>query len=325
VVDDGRQKFPRLVALSAVRDSRGLSKAEKLILFTLISHAGSDGTCFPSYETLAEECDMGRGRVAEAIGTLLARTDGPIKLVRAHRARTDGSGGRSSNMYRLQLSPAGGRNPGVVESAEGTQPGEGLSLEIEGVESPNAGGVESRPGTGSSPMKLSNEAHQDLATDKPSQTSAPEFALEAPKQEAKRGKRRPKESEPNPDVNVLREHHRSEHLRVLGVEPVYTSGQHARAGKAWKELLSVRAVDVAKTIITAALEDRFAVDPWTIVTQQNKFASGKPRARGRGYQPQDGSAELLTLGRRTRAGDLLPDQLARIREQEARELEEALS
>jgi hypothetical protein len=150
------------------------------------------------------------------------------------------------------------------------------------------------------------------------------FALEAPKP-----KRKKAEQQTDPNVNVLRDWHRSEHARIRGAEPVYTSNQHAAAGKSWKELLSIRSVDEAKAIITAALTEGFNVDPWAILKAQNKLATGASPRGGRNYQPQAGSPELLALGRgKTRAADLLPDQLARIREQEAieaRELEEALS
>jgi hypothetical protein len=167
-------------------------------------------------------------------------------------------------------------------------------------------------------MKLSNEAHQDLASDKPTQASTAAFALEAQdREQSKVRKRKPKAdgTAPNPNVNVLRDWHRTEHARLRGAEPTYTSNQCAAAGKAWKDLLTVRSLDEAKGIITRALAESagYHVDPWAILKAQNRYAGSATPDTRRRYEPQATTPALANLGREagqrlSHAANLIPTE-----------------
>jgi hypothetical protein len=55
----------------AIRDVRGLSRSDKLVLWTLFAHADwKFGTCYPAVATLEAESGLGRRTVQRAIGTL---------------------------------------------------------------------------------------------------------------------------------------------------------------------------------------------------------------------------------------------------------------
>jgi hypothetical protein len=291
-----RARFNPLKALNALRDARSYSKAEKLVLVMVVSHTDRYGTSYPSLDTLAVECAMARSVVATAVANLLKRTDGPVQITASHQGRRDGSGGRGPNRYQLRLSPAGGRKVAAVESGGRTEVDGDLSPKSGGVESEKRG-LESDRRTGRYPEEeIQRKGTRDLARSKSAPTPAPAVLKLTNPKPAKA------KAPADPNVTVLRDWHRSEHLRLRGAEPKYTSSQHAAAGKAWKDLLSVRTVVEGKQIITAGLTEGFAVDPWLIVKQQNKLATGNAgTGRGR-YQPQAITPELSGLGRAAGAG-----------------------
>ncbi len=134
-------RFSKLQALTVVRDARDLSKTEKLVLTMLISRTDVEGTCFPSLGTVAEDCDLARSVVAAVVSALAKRATGKLVLSIQHRGRADGSGGRSSNLYRLTLNPSAGLKGAPVKSTERTQVQGELILKSEGVESEKGGGL----------------------------------------------------------------------------------------------------------------------------------------------------------------------------------------
>lgn len=96
--------FPRLTALSNIRDDRRLSKHAKLVVCMLISHADNKGECYPGLDTLAAECKMARSCVSEALDEIEALGEtAPVVVRRQPRAREDGARGRTSNLYVLTL------------------------------------------------------------------------------------------------------------------------------------------------------------------------------------------------------------------------------
>jgi hypothetical protein len=89
--------FPKLEALSAIRDDRELGKYAKLVFFVLLSHADAEGFCFPGLETLALECGIGRTAVVAAVRELEIHS----WVARRRRTNSSTSGGRASNGYSL--------------------------------------------------------------------------------------------------------------------------------------------------------------------------------------------------------------------------------
>ncbi len=153
--------FPRFELQGAIRDARCYSRSEKAVLNAIVSRANNAGACWPPYEVLASDTGYSRAAVAAALASLQTRTDGPLRLTVQHQGKRDGSGGRGSNVYRVELNPVAGLKPvesipetqRAVESKEKTQPApavEELSPEIDGL-SPKMQAVESSQWTGSSP------------------------------------------------------------------------------------------------------------------------------------------------------------------------------
>ncbi|MCV6612423.1 MAG: DnaT-like ssDNA-binding domain-containing protein [Amphritea sp.] len=66
----------------------------KLVLIKLADNANDKGECWPSYQHVADQCEMGRSTVKQHIKTLA--NDGFIEI----EGRNDG---KSSNLYRLTL------------------------------------------------------------------------------------------------------------------------------------------------------------------------------------------------------------------------------
>lgn len=91
------QKMSHYMTALAMRQ-RGLKPATKIVLYWLADHHNeTTGDCFPSYSTLAKECEMDRATVIRHINELIE-----LRLIeRVERTRENGS--RTSNGYRLSL------------------------------------------------------------------------------------------------------------------------------------------------------------------------------------------------------------------------------
>jgi hypothetical protein len=301
--------FSKLHALSAVRDDRTLSKAERLVLVMLISHAKHDtGECFPSLDLLADECDMARSVVAAAVSSLRARgAASPVRVTVVRRARVEGRG-RESNVYRLDLSPAGGLKSRDQSTAAGLRSGD---------LSPKIGRPKSEKGPDLSPaggLEAGKEAGQEAGKRSAPTSGAGSFTLEAPTPKAKSTPRkRPQNGNrsgvPDPRVSLLWDHHHAEYERLRGVKPIFTESQRGAAGRAWKEMLAAldgapavgkdRAAEEGRQIITAALVEGFHVKPSAIVANMNNFrGTGRPRGRGLvDVQPGDVRPEVEAAAR----------------------------
>lgn len=75
--------------------------AEKLVLFCLADHVNekSDGVCWPSYATMARECELTRDWIRKIMDELIER-----KLI-SKEPRYASNGHPRSNSYRLLFSP----------------------------------------------------------------------------------------------------------------------------------------------------------------------------------------------------------------------------
>ena len=77
---------------------KNLKPAAKIVLYWLADHHNeSTGACFPSFSTLAEECEMDRATVIRHINSLCEM--GLVKRIERNRE----NGSRSSNGYSLSL------------------------------------------------------------------------------------------------------------------------------------------------------------------------------------------------------------------------------
>lgn len=72
----------------------------KLVLIKLADHANDKGECWPSYQYIADQCEIDRSTVRRHIKKLVE--DGHISL-----ENRKGPKGNSSNMYRVMIAPVG--------------------------------------------------------------------------------------------------------------------------------------------------------------------------------------------------------------------------
>jgi hypothetical protein len=273
--------FSKLHALSAIRDDRTLSKAERLVLVMLISHASKTGECFPSIDLLADETAMARCVVADALTSLRSRgAASPVSLAVEHRASAKGRG-RVSNLYRLHLSPPGRLKSARSKSAEQTQVPKDLSLEIE------------RPKSGKGPdlsladrLEAGHEAGHEAGKGSAATSVAGSFALEAP---TPRAKKKPSKPAPNGgDHQAVTKCYFDEwQAKHEGAAPVF----RAREGKAVSDLLAALNGNVAEAC--TRIRNCFASWNWkgktilTIAGSPDAFAVVAPPFAGpRGAGPR---------------------------------------
>lgn len=84
---------------------KNLKPAAKIVLYWLADHHNeSTGACFPSFSTLAEECEMDRATVIRHINSLCEM--GLVKRIERNRE----NGSRSSNGYSLSLKNSPSQN-----------------------------------------------------------------------------------------------------------------------------------------------------------------------------------------------------------------------
>lgn len=95
--------YRSLEALWNVRRKSVLTAAEKLVLYTLISHANAKGECWPSTATISDETRLNKKTVRKAVKVLEQR-DGPIRIV-VTRNRVDDHGDADSHLYTLSPGP----------------------------------------------------------------------------------------------------------------------------------------------------------------------------------------------------------------------------
>lgn len=138
--------FRPLVCLSAIIDSRcRLKPIDRLVALALVKYADGNGECFPSYETIAADTGIPRRTVARSLETLVAAVadDSPLEVRRTHRARQDGRGGRSSNLYVVRLRVPATEAVNALLSASvalnGGNSGGGLSANGAGLSAKTAG------------------------------------------------------------------------------------------------------------------------------------------------------------------------------------------
>jgi hypothetical protein len=236
--------FSKLQALSAVRDNRTLSKAEKLVLVMLISHASNVGECFPSLDLIAEECDMARSVVAAAVSTLRARgASSPVRVHATRRYRATGRG-REPNVYTLELSPAGGPSKPRPKSGGRTQVGDVLSPEIARSKSEKVPVLSPAGG-----LEAGNEAVQEAGKGSAATSAAGTFTLEAPTSKAAKrapAKKRSKAAKPASNGEAHKQvvdcYFAEWQAKYGGKSPIFRS----REGKAVHDLLEVLNGDAAE-------------------------------------------------------------------------------
>lgn len=91
----------------------------KLVLIKLADNASDQGECWPSYQHIAEQCEISKRSVMNHIDALIEAGFVTKEL------RKGGPKGNSSNVYRLHFGGAGAA-PGVVQEIH--QGGAGDSL-----------------------------------------------------------------------------------------------------------------------------------------------------------------------------------------------------
>jgi hypothetical protein len=105
--------FPHLMC-------KGLPAYEQITFIWLFHHANSEGICFPSINTLSEECGISRDSIKRSLKTLEDR--GYIKK----EIRKKDDGGNASNLYSVMLIDQANSTEGGANS---TQPLEANSTE----------------------------------------------------------------------------------------------------------------------------------------------------------------------------------------------------
>jgi hypothetical protein len=225
--------FSKLQALSAVRDDRTLTKAEKLVLVMLISHASKSGECFPSFDLLAKECDMARSVVAQALADLRARgVASPVRVHVTRRYRAAGRG-RDPNVYRLELSPAGGLKSRPSKSGGRTQVGDVLSPEID--RSKSEKGPVLSPAGG---LEAVHEAVHEAGKGSAATSAAGSFALEAP--QGKAPKKRSSRSKPRSPQGPAHQQVTKAYFEAFraqhGRDPIFAGAEGSAVSRLLKKL-----------------------------------------------------------------------------------------
>lgn len=82
----------------------------KLVLIKLADNANDQGECWPSYQHIADQCEIGKSTVRKHIKDL--ESAGLLRI--EHR---DGPKGNSSNLYHLMLHPVSPDSTGVSDGA----------------------------------------------------------------------------------------------------------------------------------------------------------------------------------------------------------------
>jgi len=96
-----------MLMVSAMQQKVG-SSTRKLVLLKLADNANDKGQCFPSYQHIADQCEISKRAAIEHIKQL--ETDGFLII---KRRKTDK--GNTSNIYQLTLKPSELSASGVVQ------------------------------------------------------------------------------------------------------------------------------------------------------------------------------------------------------------------
>ncbi|MBY8138800.1 helix-turn-helix domain-containing protein [Vibrio fluvialis] len=106
----------------------------KLVLIKLADNANDQGECWPSYQHIADQCEIGKSTVRKHIKDL--ETSGLLKI-----ENRKGPKGNASNIYRLTLNGVSPDSTGVSPDSTGVSPDStGVSPDSTGV-SPDSTGV----------------------------------------------------------------------------------------------------------------------------------------------------------------------------------------
>lgn len=87
----------------------------KLVLMKLADNANDQGECWPSYQHIADQCEIDRSTVRKHIKSL--EDQGFLRI-----ENREGPKGNSSNLYFLNLSPVGRDSPPVGPKSTGVGP-----------------------------------------------------------------------------------------------------------------------------------------------------------------------------------------------------------
>ncbi|HBA34861.1 MAG TPA: hypothetical protein DCZ12_12070 [Gammaproteobacteria bacterium] len=118
----------------------------KLVLIKLADNANDDGVCWPSYQNIADHCEMGRSTVKQHIKTL--EKDGFLTVA-------ERNGGRSSNKFQLHI-------------------GDGKPQDTRSESDP----VRIEPGQDSTPTRSESDPHPVRSQPPPGQDLTPEPVIE---------------------------------------------------------------------------------------------------------------------------------------------------
>jgi len=100
--------FPHLMC-------KGLPAYEQITFIWLFHHANAEGVCFPSINTLAEECGISRDSIKRSLKSLEDRG----YIGREERKRDDG--GNTSNIYTVYFLDCSNSTEGVANSTDTPQ------------------------------------------------------------------------------------------------------------------------------------------------------------------------------------------------------------
>ncbi|MFQ3396147.1 helix-turn-helix domain-containing protein [Enterobacter mori] len=132
----------------------------KLVLLKLADNASDQGECWPSYQHIADQCEISRRSVMNHINALC------LSGLMSKETRT-GPKGNSSNFYRLTLNGGSNKQPVVQEIHQGS---EGVSPV--GGEADSPGGAPDSPGGGAGDSPRTS--HSSESVNEPEKPSCPD-------------------------------------------------------------------------------------------------------------------------------------------------------
>jgi hypothetical protein len=324
-------EWSTLDAFWLLRDDRSLSNGDRRVAIALVMFSDEAGACWPSIAKLATTARTSPGAVRRSLKHMQAGV-GPIDITVERRKSTSGDDDTHRYVLRLRRVDQADRTP---DQADPTPDHPDRTV---GSPRPHRGITQTVEGGSPRPTKRisEEEREEDTEGDKSSasQSSAAPLALTHPTSKAKQAARRKtKQTETSdPRVTELRDFYVSTYKATKGAEPVLTPRQWPRAMGAFKELLvAAKELQLAKSIIRKAFADEWQRErqcqPWEIVAAANKFVGVGRRAAAPVQVEQDGTVSqvssygdvLARLGRKVRAGDLIPFMNERVRQIQADE------
>jgi len=269
---DAPTKSPIVVARRRIWTSE-LKSLEKLVLLALLEHWSATTETFPSCARLA----LFTGLSERAVKSSLAA------LERAGFMMVERNTGRS-NRYDLtplfRMAPTGAPRA-RVKKEKPVQEMHGSSA-------------------GDAPVQIELPVHHVHPTSAP---RAPEPVHHVPTKSISKRSNKKSTTATHPNTTLLKTYFVELYTKARGGPPDWSSEDHARVGKAFKQLGEAYGgnLDAQKGVIRAALLDEFSpiTDPMAIFKQRDRFYGKEPRSKGLANvraAPQRGVADHVRVG-----------------------------